>query len=124
MRVQRTMSASANFPRFATEAALDMREAERDCYRQLTSTMRGRAVVIQMASHGSIGKERASEMAWRDSMPGCRGNSCRQGRMPCRERCNAEMACVGGGDAPEPRTPTLSIWTRLRLFWIRLRASF
>ena len=24
---------------------------------------------------------------------GCRGMSCRQGRLPCRERCSAEMAC-------------------------------
>lgn len=49
-------------------------------------------------------------------------------------------ACADGGDCncshamawraprqprrPEPRKPTLSIWTRLRLFWTRLRASF
>jgi hypothetical protein len=118
MRVQRTMPAAANLQRFATEAALDQREAERDCYRQLTSTMRGRAVVIQMASHGSIGKEKAAELAWRDSaLSGCRGSSCRQGRVPCREGCrHAEMACADDDAQSKGLIERFYDWLERKLF--------
>lgn len=59
----------------------------------------------------------------------CRGASCRQGRLPCRERCGAEM---GGdaGDAPTvptrrlPTKPRLSAWRRLLLWLTSWRASW
>lgn len=36
---------------------------------------------------------------------GCRGSSCRQGRLPCREACIPEMACTAGDDPPSYFTP-------------------
>jgi hypothetical protein len=55
-------------------------------------------------------------------LPGCRGDSCRQGRVACRENCNPpEMACTAG---EEPDLPGPSTWKRVVLSWIRLCASF
>lgn len=36
---------------------------------------------------------------------GCRGSSCRQGRMECRENCVPEMACTAGEDRLPMVTP-------------------
>lgn len=50
--------------------------------------------------------------------PQCRGYSCRQGRMPCREGCG-EMACTAGDDLPG-----LPALTRARLAWQRFVCGF
>lgn len=77
------------------------------------------AAVIDMASHQRAGREHANVIAWREQAPQCRGVSCRQGRMPCRERCGAlaEMACA----EPEPDMP--SLWCRL-LAWLKSPSAF
>lgn len=51
------------------------------------------------------GQALSDERAWVDA---CSGHSCRQGRMPCRERCGAEMA-VPDDDQPSRVTPHFTV---------------
>lgn len=50
----------------------------------------------------------------------CRGESCRQGRMPCRENCGAEMACTSGED----RTEGNAIWLGLGIAGVLVLVAF
>lgn len=89
------------------ESDLDKQEAERDCYRQInTASLKAHAAVIHMASHQQVSPEQAKVLSLRN-LPQCRGISCNGGRLPCRERCNVEMACTAGD---EPAT----LWQRIR----------
>lgn len=69
------------------------------------STPRGhtddsRETLIALTSRTSVQAVKESGLIEREGFASiCRGESCRQGRQPCREACG-EMACTSGDDLP------------------------
>lgn len=86
------------------ESDLDKYEAERSLYRNL---LRAETAIKEGAR-----KRRHLQLVPSDAGR-CHGESCHQGRQPCRERCGAEMGGGTSGDAPT--VPTRRLPTKPRL---------
>ena len=112
----------STLPRRVTECDLKKMRSEHDAYEALHKAALRRERLLAVV--GRVPLELVHDAS---IVAACRGGSCHQGRLPCRERCGAEMA-TAESDAPTvptrrlPTKPRLSVWRRLILLMTRLSA--